>query len=766
MTKVGEEMERFDFVSVMACLQKHISEDLYQNQTDLMYKLFVDFVDDSEFDFDNGLVNKWLRGQAKLSPQISLYYRTVRHQYALCTTIERTILPMMDDTAMAVQELHDLLIQDLSVSQQKKEEFDENEDMASQLTQMLCFAMSRNFEKRESTRECLKAAGGMSPVLKDLIIDNGVPKPCRWFCGREKELEELHELLLVQDKVFLHGIPGIGKSEMAKAYAQRHRKLYRNILYIPIVDDLRQAIIDVDFVDDLPTEDDDQRFRKHNRFLRSLREDSLIIVDNFNAAEDELLDVICNYRCRVLFTTRSRFNHCTSLELKELDQASLLRMVEYFYSGAQKNREIIDSIIDSVHGHTFAVELTARLLESGILRPRRLLEKLRAEKTALDADDKIRISKDGRSGKATYHDHIHMLFALFRLNRKEQAILRNMALMPVTGISARLFGNWLGLRNLNAVNELIDIGMIQPGCCRTVLLHPMIREVVMAELRPSITACELLIDSLQIVCKNRGQKVSCYREVFQVVDNLMTDAAKDDMTRYLRFLEDVHPYMAQYHEEASMERVIDELTVILQDEAMGDSIDRAWLLNYHASRESNTKKAIALAVDALERLGDKIGKDAAPVAAALHSRLGGLYLQDETLHLARLHFEEGIALLEKFHLSTQYDSVLQIVQYTYFVAERKEYDLGLKMLNRIDRNFQKEKRNDTLEYAAIKECIAMLHLMEGRIDDGFAHYQKTREIWQMIFADEPERVKAKEDEIQRNCKDVGTYIAKRMIGYI
>ena len=46
------------------------------------------------------------------------------------------------------------------------------------------------------------------------IMEGDVPKPCRYFCGREKEIEQLHELLVKERKVFLHGIAGIGKSEL------------------------------------------------------------------------------------------------------------------------------------------------------------------------------------------------------------------------------------------------------------------------------------------------------------------------------------------------------------------------------------------------------------------------------------------------------------------------------------------------------------------------------------------------------------------------
>ena len=89
---------------------------------------------------------------------------------------------------------------------------------------------------------------------------------CRHFCGREKELEMLHELLLEHGKVFLHGIAGIGKSELAKAYAKQHRKEYTNVLYLTYTGNLMQDIADMDFADDLPDDSEQERFRKHNRF--------------------------------------------------------------------------------------------------------------------------------------------------------------------------------------------------------------------------------------------------------------------------------------------------------------------------------------------------------------------------------------------------------------------------------------------------------------------------------------------------------------------
>ena len=401
-------MERYDFPSTMAVLTEHMNKERYGSQVDLMYLLFDDFAENAPFVFDNGLVNRWLKGRDRLSPQLSGYYADRLHQYNLCKAMEKSIMPLMDDPAMAAQELADLLIQDPTVSDYLKKDcqegmdFEDDSEIAATLTALLCFAMSRKFVKREPKK--LTTSGKLSPVVTDLIYDSGIPRPCGWFRGREEELEALHNLLKEEHHVFLHGIPGIGKSELAKAYAKQYESDYTNILYIPCDSDLRDAIINLDFADDLADEDDTTRFKRHNRFLKSLKSDTLLILDNFNEPDDPRLDMLLGYRCRILITTRNRFEHKPGMELKELDEEALFQMVHFFYADAEENRDTVSKMIQTVHRHTFAVELAARLLCCGILRPAELLRKLQTERATMDAADKIRTVKDGRKGKATYHD--------------------------------------------------------------------------------------------------------------------------------------------------------------------------------------------------------------------------------------------------------------------------------------------------------------------------------------------------------------------------
>ena len=70
-------MDRCDFSSIMTCLKNHISESNQMNQPEFLYEVFEDFMDSPEsidFSFDNGLVCRWMTGQAKISPKICSYY--------------------------------------------------------------------------------------------------------------------------------------------------------------------------------------------------------------------------------------------------------------------------------------------------------------------------------------------------------------------------------------------------------------------------------------------------------------------------------------------------------------------------------------------------------------------------------------------------------------------------------------------------------------------------------------------------------------------
>ena len=232
-------MNRCDFSSISTCLKNHISESNQMSQPDFLYELFEDFMDDpanQDFSMDNGLVCRWLTGQAKISPKISAYYSKPSNQKKLAETIHQNLLPLMSDCNMAMQDIYTLFIQDDTISDAKKKNLASLYKPASSrllfLAKLISFGMERQFIKRDTKNQKLLAGGALSPIVLDYIMDSEVPKPCRHFIGRDKELEELYTMLEENRHVFPCGIAGIGKSELAKAYAKRYIKHYTNILYV------------------------------------------------------------------------------------------------------------------------------------------------------------------------------------------------------------------------------------------------------------------------------------------------------------------------------------------------------------------------------------------------------------------------------------------------------------------------------------------------------------------------------------------------------
>ena len=757
-------LDRCDFSSISTYLKNHISESNQMSQPDFLYELFEDFMNDpanEDFSMDNGLVCRWLTGQAKISPKISSYYSKSGNQKKLAETIHQNLLPLIPDCNMAMQDIYTLFMQDDTISDAKKKNLASLYKPASSrllfLAKLISFGMERQFIKRDTKNQKLIAGGALSPIVLDYIMDSEVPKPCRHFIGRDKELEELYTMLEENRHVFLCGIAGIGKSELAKAYAKHYKKHYTNILYVEYTGDLHQDITDMDFIDDPPEISEQERFQRHNRFLRSLKSDTLLIIDNFNvtATQDNFLSVVLKYRCQILFTTRSNLNEYCTFQLKEInDINTLFQLTSIFYSDADKHRSTVEKIIETVHYHTFAVELAAKLLENGISTPGQLLAKLQEERASLDNEDKIKIIKDGQSSKATYYSHIHTLFSLYALSRKQQDIMCNLCFLPYTGISARIFAKWLELPTLNEINDLIETGFVQTTTRHTISLHPMIQEIALSETKPSVNICHILLDSLQKICLMHGIEVDYYKKLFQTIGNIIELIEKDDMPKYLLFLENVFPYMDNYNYQKGMREIIQELKNLLKHKDIGTDSDRALLLDFQATLEIKPEKAIKLEKDAIALIKE-ITEENAHLASNLHSNLGGLYRMNGYPDLAREHMEKGLFLLEQYNLLYTHDGIPQFTNYAMFLAEQQAPEKGISVLQKLSKGIKEYNSDCCLDYATVQESLATIYLMTANLPKAKTHFKRACKIYEKIWADEPEMIKAKYQEIQELYPQIG-----------
>ena len=290
----------------------------------------------------------------------------------------------------------------------------------------------------------------------------------------------------------------------------------------------------------------------------------------------------------------------------------------------------------------------------------------------------------------------------------------NLCFLPYTGISARIFAKWLELPTLNEINDLVETGFVQTTTRHTISLHPMIQEITLSETKPSVSSCHTLLDSLQHLCLMHGMEVDYYKKLFQTIGNIIKLIEKDDMPKYLLFLENAFPYMDNYNYHKGMKGIIQELKVLLKTKSIGTNSDRALLLDFQATLETKPEKTIKL--------------------------------EKEALHIN--------------------DSIHQIANYAMFLTEQQEPERGISELQKLSGIIKEYHSDECLDYAKVQETLGTIYLMTANLPQAKTHFKKAFKIYEKIWADEPEMIKAKYQEIQELYPQIGFCIGKNLSGLL
>ena len=752
-------MERCDFASVAKIIRDDLLDGNFDNQTDFAETLFSSYLEENDVLFDMGLLNKWLNGLARLSPAIGQFYRRdAKNREALAITLEDAIIPCLSDSAMVSQKIYDLLIHDLSISERKKQELcrrypcHTDAEEAAFITDVLIFGMTRPFQAHD-IRKSNSAATTLSPIVRDYILGNEVPAPCAHFCGRDQELKELHEALIRHRVLFLEGVAGIGKSEIAKAYAREHKKEYTNSIYIMYSGDLRRDITDMYFTDDLPSDTDEARFFRHDRFLRTLKEDTLLIIDNFDvrSIKERFLIFLQHYRCRIILTTRNHWPGQQILRIERIaDDEALFQMVARFYPEAEKKRSFILKFMMLLQYHTLILELAARLFGRGMMTPEVVAGMFCIHGTKIGSKDKIRIVKDGKARKDTFEDHIHALFGLYNLSETQQDILRCMVLVPAAGIPMRLLGFWMGFKDLNDVNDLIDLGLLKQLPGGRVALQNTLRPVCRSELETSVSRCQMLLEPLRFTCQLHGVDVPDYKLIYQIVDCTMKYAQKDDMPYYLLLLEDTFQYLEKYQYKTGMQKILYELERRIKH---GTDRDRALLLDCKAQMTDDPQESIKLMKQALTMLPE-INKDNALLASNLNANLGGTYRMLHEYPLAKEHMETAMRIMEQFGITGYHDSFSQIINYAILLGDMGEPEKGLIGLEKVERLIR-DANPHSYDHGMLLQAKGTLQLSIGDMVNALSNLRNALYCFSKAFEGDEVLTAEKRKELEGLLQMVG-----------
>ena len=312
------------------------------------------------------------------------------------------------------------------------------------------------------------------------------------FVGREHEIEEIAAKLQENNILFLQGMGGIGKSEIAKGYAQKYRDRYDTVIFAGYTSDLLSLVCS----DELPIgnlrradgEGQEEWFRrKLDAFHTLAGERTLLIIDNFDVDEDDHLKDLLNLSCHLIFTTRNDHSDYPTLTVGPIADFEQLRKIFNTHYGRPlktNEQDTVDEILRLVNGHTITVELIAKQMKASFLKPAQMLDRLR--QTGVNLHLKEKVKREGSAEKLNSFDYIRQLFNFSDLSEAEDHLLSCLCLVPYSGIEVPALGEILELEDYDAINDLIGKSwlMLDEDDNR-ISLHPVICDVVKAELKPT-----------------------------------------------------------------------------------------------------------------------------------------------------------------------------------------------------------------------------------------------------------------------------------------
>ena len=348
-------------------------------------------------------------------------------------------------------------------------------------------------------------SAGMPYIISDY------PSPNANFIGRQEELYKIESAFKNNIKtVFLHGFGGIGKSELAKKYAQIHKMDYDAILFLSYENSLEELVKDI-FIQNY----DENSGDNHNKVLKRVlsKQKVLLIIDNFDIEidEDAYLDRFLRLNADIIITTRTDFSvltidKTTQIDIQSLNKNELIDLFAKECDRSLNNSEkiIVDEILEKYDYYTLLVPIFARQLTSSGWTLEKLKEITDKGLKAFENTEKVKIIKDGHAHKLTGLDMMRATFRVFGLSEIQKQVLINLYFLRFVKVNKEQYRKYFWelsekrVEHINAINDLLELGWIQknPGEFsedEDLTIHPIIVEMILCELNPDITKSDMLM---------------------------------------------------------------------------------------------------------------------------------------------------------------------------------------------------------------------------------------------------------------------------------
>ena len=412
------------------------------------------------------------------------------------------------------------------------------------------------------------------------------------FVGRENELRQIETIFSSgQQVLFLSGMGGIGKTELAKRYAYLYGEEYRTIVFVPYQGSIVQTVCGEDIhIHNVHREQSEEGLETEEEYferkLKILKEqttkDDLIILDNFDVEEDEDLERFLECPCRFLITTREDFrdyDFCQIYvqQMEDINDVEALFAVYNPRSYEEEERGQIREILKLVEYHTMTVELIAKYLREAEEEPYVLLEKMRMIEGITGTEEvSVKHRKDRKMQNQKVQEHLKALFDLSGFSNVQLELMQSLSLLGYVRIARETFLSYVPLAGAKeALDKLIRLGWVEQNRkTDKISLHQIILDLVYHDSKPTAESCPAITEKMTAYARQDLESSALDGVRWQFLKYFMERISGENLA-YARLCE---AYCGHIHNEMYYLKQAEEICLSMQNEKCHALLFRIYLL--------------------------------------------------------------------------------------------------------------------------------------------------------------------------------------------
>lgn len=585
---------------------------------------------------------------------------------------------------------------------------------------------------------------------KEPFLKSSFPNVSGFFTGRDAEIEEIYNRLQDNNVLFLSGIGGIGKSELAKHYADKYKDEYDAIIFAPFVNDVQIMITSDEYVPiynfhQYPEEKPDEYFERKMRKLGELCDErTLFIVDNLDEAEDKNIGRLLRLGCKMLITTRMDFSDIypdSQINIAELSNPFDIFNEHYKKPLTEEEQKCVEKIIEIVCGHTMTIELLAKQMMAGRVKPDKMLEKLKNGGISDSGKEKIfHANEKGEISRENTYEHIQALFDLSDLDEDEKNVLANLSLIPHTGISSELFCEWCEIEDFSTINNLAIEGWIRWDKEKDYIsVHPVIIGLFQKKIKSNKTLTFISNFSGALINEDTGEVILSDIEfnIANIISNsIIKLIANNQIEPSVDIINDVVNFGIFYWEQGLISRAEKVYclarewysTSSIQDPYLEVAILNNLALLYDSQTElydnkEFSSKAISLFLECL-KIVEKPENNLTEYIGTIYGNLGSSYHSIKDFQNAEKFYKKAISISDNRY---NFYTCLGVL-YNQTSKFNKSLEMNLKAMEKAILN-----NDPPLAIATIEHNISASYRKLGLYDDAANHCEKALHIREVLL---------------------------------